>query len=210
MIRDKKSQWHRVKLLALIAVFLSPFVGGWLALYVFELRPESKNYGSLVQPPLKVKWPVLNSLSGEQYSDGFGKKWTFLMFTRATCTEQCRSNLYYMRQIRTLLGRNTRRLQNVLISAVPIGAELKALLLDYPSLVVIDNFDNEALYSQFQAADMEGVIDSSALPGRPGSKLHDALPGSERSESDSEGYSKVDEAVADRIIKDGIIKNWII
>ena len=157
MIRDKKSQWHRVKLLALIAVFLSPFVGGWLALYVFELRPESKNYGSLVQPPLKVKWPVLNSLSGEQYSDGFGKKWTFLMFTRATCTEQCRSNLYYMRQIRTLLGRNTRRLQNVLISAVPIGAELKALLLDYPSLVVIDNFDNEALYSQFQAADTEGV-----------------------------------------------------
>jgi hypothetical protein len=157
MIEDKKSQWHRIKFLALIAVFLSPFVGGWLALYVFEIKPESKNYGSLVQPPLKVNWPVLNSFSGEQYSNGFGRKWTFLLFTRETCTEQCRSNLYYMRQIRTLLGRNTRRLQNVLISAVPIGAELEALLLDYPSLVVIDNFDSEALYSQFQVADMEGV-----------------------------------------------------
>ena len=158
MIEDKKNLvTHRIKLLALIAVFLAPYVGGRLALYVFQNRPESKNYGSLVQPPLKVNWPVLNSQSGKRYPDGFGKKWTFLMFTRETCNEQCRLNLYYMRQIGILLGRNRPRLQNVLISAVPIGAELEALLLDYPSLVVIDNFGHEALYSQFQTPDMERV-----------------------------------------------------
>ena len=89
--------WHRVKFLALIAVFLSPYVGGWMALYVFEVRPESMNYGNLIQPPLKVDWPILNSLSSEQYSDGFGKIWTFILITRETCAEQCRSNLYRVR-----------------------------------------------------------------------------------------------------------------
>ncbi len=158
MIADNKSQvWRRIKLIVLIGVFLSPYIGGWLAMYVFEIRPESKNYGNLVQPPLKVIWPVLNSRSGEQYANGFGKKWVFVMFTSKVCTEQCRSNLYYMRQIRILLGRDTTRLQNVLISAVPIGAEMEALLRDYPSLVVIDNFADEALYSQFKAPDMEEV-----------------------------------------------------
>lgn len=164
MTQNKKSlKWHRIKLLALITVFLSPFIGGWLALYVFEIRPENMNYGRLVQPSLKVNWPVLNSLSGEQYEGGFGRKWTFLMFMRQNCTEQCRSNLYYMRQIRTLLGRDTARLQNVLVSANPVDAELKTLLLDYPGFVVIDNFDSDALYSQFQAVDMEAVGSSPRL-----------------------------------------------
>jgi len=158
MIENKKSRmWHRAKLLALIVIFLSPYIGGWMALYVFDLRPESKNYGSLVVPPLKMNWPGLNSISGAQYKNGFGKKWTFLMFTRESCTEQCRSNLYYMRQIRTLLGRDTSRLQNVLISAVPIGAEMAVILSDYPNLVVIDNYDDEAFYSQFRISDVEGV-----------------------------------------------------
>ena len=42
--------WHRVKFLALIVVFLSPFIGGWMALYVFEIRPSSGNYGTLIAP----------------------------------------------------------------------------------------------------------------------------------------------------------------
>lgn len=151
MIENKPGlMWHRFKLLALLVFFLSPFIGGWLALYVFDIRPESNNYGNLVQPPIRVNWPELNSIRGEQYTSGFGRKWTFLMFTRDTCSEQCRSNLYYMRQIRTLLGRDSPRLQNVLISAVPIDTEMATILSDYPSMVVIDNYDNEVLYSQFK------------------------------------------------------------
>ena len=44
--------WHRIKFLGLIAIFLSPFVGGWMALYVFDLRPTAGNYGELVMMPL--------------------------------------------------------------------------------------------------------------------------------------------------------------
>lgn len=141
--------WYRVKLLALVAVFLSPFVGGWLAFYVFDIRPESGNYGRLVQPVKKISWPPLTSHDGRQFEDGFGRRWSFLMFVGDSCDELCYSNLFYMRQIRTLLGRDTMRLQNVLITAQPLSEKTKAFLREYPNLVVIENYRQPRLYSQF-------------------------------------------------------------
>ena len=82
--------WHRVKFLALIAVFLAPFIGGWLALYVFELRPESGNYGTLVQPVRKIDWPVMQAVDGTRHERGFGRKWTLLLFAGEACGEACR------------------------------------------------------------------------------------------------------------------------
>ena len=149
--------WHRIKFLALVGVFLSPFIGGWMALYVFDIRPQNANYGTLVQPVKKLQWPVLESVGGVRYDNGFEKKWTFLLLTREACTEQCRSNLYYMRQIRTLLGRDTPRLQNVLISTAAIDDELKAFLTDYPNLVVIQGEARDSLFSQFRDKDIERV-----------------------------------------------------
>jgi hypothetical protein len=39
---------HRIKFIALIAVFLSPFIAGWMALYVFDLKPTSGNAGQKI------------------------------------------------------------------------------------------------------------------------------------------------------------------
>ncbi len=153
----KKLFWYRVKFLAVVAIFLSPFVGGWLALYVFELRPESGNYGELVQPVRKLHWPVLETVDGKRLDSGFGRKWSFLLFTRGSCGEPCRANLFYMRQIRILLGRNTDRLQNVLISAKPMTAEMREFLSEYPDLVVIDNYFDGDLYRQFQLPGLSSV-----------------------------------------------------
>ena len=141
--------WYRVKLLTLITVFASPFIGGWLAFYVFELRPESGNYGQLVQPVRKIDWPSMNDVNGRLHEDGFDRKWTFVLFATDGCAERCYENLYYMRQIRTLLGRNTERLQNLFISGGPIDDETRAFLRDYPKLVVIENFRDAGLLQQF-------------------------------------------------------------
>ena len=154
---SNKLLWHRIKLLALIGVFLAPFIGGWLALYVFELRPESGNYGSLVQPVMKVDWPRLEANDGKHYDDGFGRKWTLLLFSGEACNELCRNNLFYMRQIRTLLGRDTLRLQNVLISATPLDDKTRVYLGEFPNLIVIENYRDENLYQQFQLPDTKEV-----------------------------------------------------
>ena len=156
-MESNKLFWHRVKFLALIAVFLSPFIGGWMALYVFDLRPDSVNYGTLVQPVKKLQWPVLESVTGVRYENGFNNKWTLLLLTREACTVQCQSNLYYMRQIRTLLGRDTERLQNVLIGPVIGDDGLRLFLADYPNLVVIEAEGKKSLFSQFQTPDVEPV-----------------------------------------------------
>lgn len=148
--------WHRVKFIALVLVFASPFIAGWMALYVFELKPESINYGSLVRPVKKIQWPVLESIVGERFENGFGRKWTLLLFTRGPCPDQCQSNLFYIRQIKALLGRDTPRLQNVLVIAGAVDAKLNTFLLDYPNLIVIQN-NSESLVSQFQVSDVEPV-----------------------------------------------------
>ncbi len=161
MNREESRQlfWHRVKLLALVALFLSPFFGGWLALYVFEIRPGGANYGSLVQPVKKLDWPQLEATDGRRYERGFGRKWTFLLFSGKSCDQPCRSNLFYMRQIRTLLGRDTLRLQNVLISARSLDAKTGTYLQGFPNLVVIENYRDEKLYRQFRLPGLEPVGD---------------------------------------------------
>ena len=145
----KRLLWYRIKLVALIAVFLSPFIGGWLALYVFNVKPSSGNYGTLVEPVKRLDWPELETTDGKRQQGGFGRKWTFLLFAGETCDELCRSNLFYMRQIRTLLGRDTLRLQNVLISAQPLSEATKVYLQDFPNLKVVENFGGPELYRQF-------------------------------------------------------------
>ena len=155
-MNNNSLSWHRLKFIALVLVFASPFVGGWMALYVFELRPESINYGTLVQPVKKLQWPVLESVTGDRFENGFGRKWTFLLFSRESCSQQCQSNLFYLRQIRTLLGRDTPRLQNLLIVTSVEDKDLTSFLVDYPDLVVIEN-SSELLYSQFQISGVEQV-----------------------------------------------------
>lgn len=147
---NKSLFWHRVKLLAFIGVFLAPFVGGWLALYVFEVRPTNGNYGTLVQPVKPLNWPALESTKGDRYEGGLGRKWSFVMFNNGVCAELCQSNLYYMRQLRTLLGRDTQRISNVFISTKPLDEELNSFLSDYPNLIVIDEMAESALMDQFQ------------------------------------------------------------
>ena len=146
---SKSLLWHRIKFLTLIAVFLSPFIGGWLALYVFDIKPSSGNYGTLITPVKRLNWPALETLDGERYETGFGRKWTLLLFAGDACNELCRNNLFYMRQMRTLLGRDTLRLQNVMISSGPLGETTKVYLRDFPNLKVIENYSDDGLYSQF-------------------------------------------------------------
>ena len=153
----KKTFWHRIKFLALITVFLSPFIGGWLALYVFDIKPTSGNYGTLIAPVKKMDWPRLETRDGDAYVGGFGRKWTLLLFAGDECAELCRSNLFYMRQLRTLLGRDTLRLQNVLISARPLSEETQIYLKEFPNLKVVQDYRDPALYRQFELPEMGEV-----------------------------------------------------
>jgi hypothetical protein len=152
---------HRIKFIALIAVFLSPFIAGWMALYVFDIKPTASNYGNLVTPVRNLTWPPLETFDGELQQAGFGRKWTLLLFAGDDCGELCRSNLFYMRQLRTLLGRDTLRLQNVLITARPLSETMMVYLKEFPNLKVVQDYRNADFYRQFH---LEGFGEVGATP----------------------------------------------
>ena len=158
---DQNLTWHRIKFLALVGVFVSPFIAGWMALYVFDIRPEATNYGTLVSPVRKLEWPDLETRDGTVLRGGFGRKWTLLLFANDGCGELCQSNLFYMRQLRTLLGRDTLRLQNVLVSARPLDEKMRGYLEGFPNLRVIENNRDPRLYRQFE---LDGAGEVGAEP----------------------------------------------
>lgn len=160
---SRRLLWHRLKIVGLIAVFVAPFLAGWLALYVFEIRPPNSNYGELIEPVKKLDWPLLKTTDGRTLEGGFGRKWTLLLFAGDNCAAQCRSNLFYLRQLRILLGRDTARLQNVLVLAQPLGDEMRTLLIEYPDLIVIENNRDERLYSQFRLPQVDAIGNSAKL-----------------------------------------------
>lgn len=136
---DNKLITHRIKFVALILVFLSPFIAGWLAFYVFEIRPDSSHYGTLVQPARPLSFPNVQSLDSRELTPVFWKKWTFVVIDNKGCQQQCRQNLYYLRQMRVALGRDTDRVQNVLLLQQPANADITNYLKDYPALTVVQN-----------------------------------------------------------------------
>jgi hypothetical protein len=141
--------WYRVKLLTLIGVFLAPFIGGWLALYVFDVRPEPTNYGTLVQPVKKVSWENIITHQGSQLDQELGRRWAFVVFAGDGCKDECRQALYLMRQIRSLLARDQDRLKNILVLAGKLDEDLKTHLINYPRVIVIENMGNTHLTGQF-------------------------------------------------------------
>ncbi len=153
-VEDKNLFKHRVKLLALIGIFLLPFIASWLAFYVFEYRPGSKNYGALVQPVKPLQMPELTDRDNNTLAPTFWNKWTFVLLDKQGCDQLCKDNLYYLRQMKTALGRDMDRVQNVLITSVPLSTELTRFLSDYPQVKVIISSD-ETVFRQFELPDLD-------------------------------------------------------
>lgn len=153
-VEEKDLLKHRIKLLALIGVFILPFVASWLAFYVFDYRPGNKNYGSLVQPPIPLAIPELVDRENKTLGPDFWNKWTFVVLDKNGCSELCRNNLHYLRQMRTALGRDMDRVQNVLITSQPLSITLTDFLQEYPKLKVI-NSTNEEVYRLFSLPEID-------------------------------------------------------
>ena len=126
---------HRVKLVAICAVFTVPLIA---AAAVFFLSPPTKsmNYGQLVQPVIALpEVPAQLAFAGDvgdgkqvNIDRGLRGKWLMVMQDTSACAERCQQKLYAMRQARTIIGREQDRLMRVVLltdDAQP-SAELQA------------------------------------------------------------------------------------
>jgi hypothetical protein len=97
-----------------LLVCASPMIASYFTFYV--LKPEKRNnYGTLIdQRAHPVPAMATTTLDGKPVAlEQFKGKWVMLMAAPAACEEACRKQLFAMRQLRTMQGKEMERIERV-------------------------------------------------------------------------------------------------
>jgi cytochrome oxidase Cu insertion factor (SCO1/SenC/PrrC family) len=108
--RNKKR--NRRTLILLLIVMTAPIIASY-ALYFWNVRPSSVNYGEL----LEVK-PLAGTALNQSDNTIFRTrqlrgKWALISVDSGKCDEECRKKLYYMRQVRLIQNTEKERIERV-------------------------------------------------------------------------------------------------
>lgn len=143
----------QLKLLLIIAIFLAPVV---LATVAYKYwRPERlSNYGELVEPVEFAPVGLQNPAGGRFDFTSLRGKWVFVLPVSGECDSACVQNLYLMRQVRLMAGREQERVERLLIAQRPL---VDALAKEHPGL-------HQASYSQ--ARDLGAAMAGKAAMAR--------------------------------------------
>ena len=103
----------RIKLLAMAIFFAIPVVAGYVA-YFFDFVPRgSGNYGTLL-PTRPLSDATLRDADGRPFRvSELRGKWLLVQFDSGACDAYCERKLYFMRQVRKALGRDTGRVERL-------------------------------------------------------------------------------------------------
>ena len=116
----KRGRWM---LWLVLLVCASPMIASYFTFYV--LKPEKRNnYGTLIdQRAHPVPAMATTTLDGKPAAlEQFKGKWVMLMAAPGACNEACRKQLFAMRQLRTMQGKEMERIERVwlILDAEPL------------------------------------------------------------------------------------------
>ena len=113
---NKKS---RVTLLVLFIVFFGPLL---VAMVMFAVRGQfsflsADSYGTLIHPaqPI-VRFDFETNSQSKQSLEFLQGKWTYLYYAENPCGLQCEAALFKIRQIRLAVGKDSNRVQYLLLA----------------------------------------------------------------------------------------------
>ncbi|WP_442124247.1 SCO family protein [Massilia sp. 2TAF26] len=107
----KRGRWM---LWLVLLVCASPLIASYFTFYV--LKPEKRNnYGTLIdQRAHPIPAMATTTLDGKPVAlDQFKGKWVMLMVAPGACGEACRKQLFAMRQLRLMQGKEQDRIERV-------------------------------------------------------------------------------------------------
>jgi cytochrome oxidase Cu insertion factor (SCO1/SenC/PrrC family) len=109
--RQGRGRW---KLLLVLAVCAAPMIASYFTYYV--IKPQGRtNYGALIDPrqyPIPAMASTL--LDGKPASlDNYKGKWIMLKVGPSECSQACQDQLFAMRQLRTMQGKEADRIERV-------------------------------------------------------------------------------------------------
>jgi cytochrome oxidase Cu insertion factor (SCO1/SenC/PrrC family) len=145
----------RRQLLLIIALFLLPPIGAWLAwTYLGEQGvAATTNAGDLISPARPLEVVGLRAADGAGVGDDLLRgRWSYVLFDDGACgSDSCEALLYLTRQTRLAMNKDIRRIQRVLIlSDAPDAALLQKLRSEHEDLTwVVRGDGSDALLQAF-------------------------------------------------------------
>jgi hypothetical protein len=105
----------RWKLLAVLAVCAAPLIASYFMYYVVKPKGGVTNYGTLIDPRLyPIPAMASTTLDGKPAGlDNYKGKWIMLKVGPSTCLQDCQDQLFAMRQLRTMQGKEMERIERV-------------------------------------------------------------------------------------------------
>jgi len=144
---ENNAQGNGRKILLILGViFVLPFTVA-ATLHLLNVQPGGQSYGDLLKPPLSLKFPVLHDVQGKPFGAAqWQKKWNMVTIDTMGCTEACQAQIYMLKQVHTSLGKETHRVQRVLLVPAEIkGEAFSDLQKKYPDLIILVGADAETV-----------------------------------------------------------------
>ena len=111
---NKQKSRGRWKLLAVVAVCAAPMIASYITYYV--IKPTGRtNYGALIDPRAHpIPAMASTSLDGKPTPlETYKGKWIMLKVGGSDCRQACQDQLFAMRQLRTMQGKEMERIERV-------------------------------------------------------------------------------------------------
>ena len=111
---NKQKSRGRWKLLAVVAVCAAPMIASYITYYV--IKPSGRtNYGALIDPRAHpIPAMASTSLDGKPTPlETYKGKWIMLKVGGSDCQQECQDQLFAMRQLRTMQGKEMERIERV-------------------------------------------------------------------------------------------------
>ncbi|MYM21682.1 redoxin domain-containing protein [Duganella sp. FT135W] len=112
---NKQQQRSRWKLFAVLAVCASPLIASYFTYYVVKPKGGVTNYGALIDPRnYPIPAMASTTLDGKPAKlEDFKGKWIMLKVGPSDCQQDCQDQLFAMRQLRTMQGKEMERIERV-------------------------------------------------------------------------------------------------
>jgi hypothetical protein len=114
-VSTSSNKWRgRWRMLAVLLLCAAPVIASYLMYYV--VRPEAHtNYGELIAPQRAMPTEAgLQTLAGKDATlTQLRGNWLLVSVDSGVCDKRCTDKLYWMRQLRTSLGKERNRLDRV-------------------------------------------------------------------------------------------------
>lgn len=115
MEKPSKPGRGRWKLLGVLAVCAAPLIASYFTYYVIKPKGGQTNYGALIDPRAHpIPAMASTTLDGKPARlEDYQGKWIMLKVGPSDCGAACQDQLFAMRQLRTMQGKEADRIERV-------------------------------------------------------------------------------------------------